>query len=281
MKNKKGILFTIVTVFLLISLFMLSRAFLDRNKELQTTVTGLSAGDKLRYIEDDIVSSIYSDLLWVNLSSVKRQDNNIIFNFSKAGKISPSLNYDSIMQDYESFVEGTYANKNNVNINLMNFNPGFNITNYNTFFDFANKLYIYNNPSYLNKIIIQIKANATTTEGNTTPTDDGGDYPRINVIVLNQNNDKLYEASPQLNPSKKQEFKIDLTHGKKVRVKFGTVEGKPDGTLIVDSNLYSEITSLVLSYDEINQKILIIADSNVSISSLGITKNTELVLYEE
>lgn len=283
-KSKKGILFTITTIFLLSAVFMLSKTYFEYNKDSRNTVTFSSFGDKLNFVEDDIVSNIYSDLLWLNISSITRQNNEVIINFLKAGKLSPNINHNNLFQNYETFIEGTYATLQNLNITFNNFNPTFNINPYNTRFVYdSQELSIYNDRDYLKKILIKIKANATNLVSNTTPSTDGHDYPEINVIVLNKNNVIVYDANPQQDPDEMGIFEIVFEDGKQVTVSFGVIGESPSGTLIVDNNFYTEITQLELRYDEIDDKLLFESDANLSITSQleDITKATEIILLEE
>lgn len=282
--NKKGILFTIASVFLLSAVFLLSKSYLEYNKDTKKTVIFSSFGDKLNYIEDDIVSNIYGDLLWLNLSSITRQNNEVIINFSKAGKLAPNINHNNLFQNYKTFIEGTYSSIHHLNITLTDFNPAFNISPYYTRFIYdLQELSIYNDRDYLKKILIQIKANATNVISNTTPATDGHDYPEINVIILNENDVIVYDESPQQDPDERGNFEINFEDGKEVKVSFGVIGGSPSATLIVENNFYTEITKLELRYDDINENLLFKSDASLLIISQleDITKETEIVLLEE
>ena len=103
LKGKKAILFTIMTLLLLLSVFTFTQAYLDRNKELQNTVSLSGAGGKLRYIEDDVISNAYGDLLGIKFGNITRGDYiNISFNLAS---LVHGRKYLDVTNSYESFVE--------------------------------------------------------------------------------------------------------------------------------------------------------------------------------
>ena len=98
--NKKGIVITLITLLLLVSIFSLASVYFDRNKDLQTMIVVTGMGNKLSYIEDDIVSNVYTDLLGVNLRGITR-GSTINISFNKA-MLSPRQKFSTTMNNYEA-----------------------------------------------------------------------------------------------------------------------------------------------------------------------------------
>ena len=70
--RKKGVLFTVTAIMLLLSVYLLANAFSERSAGLSEAIIGLSFGDRLRFIEDDVVSSSYGQLLDIDLDNIER-----------------------------------------------------------------------------------------------------------------------------------------------------------------------------------------------------------------
>lgn len=281
-KKKKGILFTFLTVLMLSSLFFLTQVYLYRNKELQKVITLSATGDKFRYIEDDVISNIYSDLLWLNSSIIR--DDYVKLIFSPGGKLGPKINHTKKYYDYENFVENTYANMHKLNISVNNFNPEFQIEPYGITFNYnSEQLYVYTDPQHLEKIILQLTADVSTLQSNTTPTNDNHEYPEIHVKFVDTNGDVLYEGNPQQDPDERGDFELIFDSGERVAVSFGVIGESPPGTLLVEGNFSVTLDTLELWFDKISTEVLITTDANILIKTKveDINKDTEIVLLEE
>src|SRR4030042_141562 len=172
--NKKGVLFTITTFLLLWSLFMLTQSYMNRNSSLQELAITSTSGEKIRFLEDDITNNIYYDLVDFSIDSVTRDSENITITF-KGPLLSKYKDHLALMQEYEAFIEDTYSNLNNINVELTNLTPTLTITPYSTNF-LINKteLIVTTQPQYQTKSIqIEIVLNTSIANltTNSTPTD--------------------------------------------------------------------------------------------------------------
>ncbi|MBW2965947.1 hypothetical protein KY342_02470 [Candidatus Woesearchaeota archaeon] len=278
--NKKGILFTITTIFLLFAVFMLSSAYLIRNKELQRTATLSLAGDKLSYIKDDVTNNIYSDLLSINLRSISRDSYvTVVFNHSN---LTSSINHEQLMQDYKTFVEGDYSNLNNINVNLDGFNNSFILYPYNsTFIIDSNIIYVYTiNPDNINKIKLIIDTDEATLNTSQGQPGNTGD---VEVEIELAHSGGEFNPTSDLDPTAANNpFYVNFADGSRIEINFGLFNGQNGVLRINASQLKADIFHLEYRYNLLSEKV-IIKGGNISITSAieNITKQTEIILAEE
>lgn len=287
--SKKGILFTITTIFLLLAVFILSSAYLTRNKELQRTATLSLAGDKLSYIYDDVGDDIYYELLETN-TSISRNGNFITITIQQPG-ISSSSSHDQQMPPYESFIESTYEVQNNMQISLTGLNNSFTVSPYNAEVIINDSIFYFytGNTSALQNISVEATVDETRSiDYDGKPSQDPG-HKLINVNFY-QNGSQIYSESRNQNPAEAnsefyQTFKNDgppVEHNVSgIYVQFSSYNGQ-DGVLRVwVDSLDANITKLDITYAA--QGNVKIKGGNISITSPveNITKETEIILAEE
>jgi|GEM_PF-3092228 len=118
--NNKGFLFTVLTFFLVWSVFMLTSFF-----AVQKMPRDVYA-EKTRNIFDDIRMDIM-DVLQLTVL-MERSDNSLIFSFNDHISLA---NGTSLMQRYETFVEETFSGEVSANLSLEGTtNPTFSIIPY-------------------------------------------------------------------------------------------------------------------------------------------------------
>lgn len=296
--KKKGFLFTIATLLLFFSIFALTSVYLDRNKDLQYSMILSGTGDRLRYVEDDVISNVYSDLLGIKLNAItqpsKQDDINISFS---QFLLAPGRDYQAIMQAYEDFVEGTYANKNNIEIGLS-FSNNFTIEPYESLFQITGQdIYAYTLPriyreNIVNGITVIIEVAAQNNSVCSAPDDDhsqnpvisvtfvynkagGGQGSCINTIQLSplENNIKAGHQfyMETANPS----GSIEVTYGKKASM---------DGVFsILASGISANVTQLNFEYEPLAGEEVILTGGAISMETLvrEITKQSQVVLAQE
>ncbi|MFC1800640.1 hypothetical protein ACFLYT_01145 [Nanoarchaeota archaeon] len=278
--NKKGILFTITTIFLLLAVFMLSSAYLTRNKDLQRTVVLSLSGNKLKYIEDDVTDDIYEDILGMNIKSITRgTDVKVAFNFSN---LTASVNHSLLMENYEDFIEGLYSTRNNLNVTLKEFNNSFSVSPYNsTFILDSDMFYGYTtNPDYITKINITL--NLDEPSPNLTQSKPG-DSGAIEIAVDITHNGGRHIASANLAPASANDpFYITFTNGTRIDVNFGTYNGNNGVLRINASGLQANTVDIEYTYNLTSEKVAI-KGGNLSISSPvgNITKQTQIIIAQE
>ena len=286
--SKKGVLFTIVTIILLTSLFLFTKAFLDRSIELDNALVSYQNTEKLAYIEDDIVSNSYSDLLKISLSAIKRDPLYINITFNHLGILSPNLNHNKIMQDYKDFVVNNYSTMNNIAITLTDFTSNFTINPYNaSYYLNGSKLYLYN-PDYtsLQKISLQVKTNDDNLnfKNSSTPSNSSGKLIEVNII--DKDGDSLLPTTIRtLSPTLVNApfyVNFNTTNTPNVSIYFGQFNNK-NGTLFVSTDFTTaNITSITLTYTALQQKVYLSAGNLTIANKLNaVNKTNEVILAEE
>ena len=156
--DKRGFLFTIISLIMLISILAFVIAYQNRIKELQDADTV----NILRYYEDDIVSNSYSDLMDINVVNISKKTNTLV-NFSSLGKYALDRDNQGIMNNYRNFIIDNYSRLNNINISMDNFVPEFYVKPYNSKFSLDAEDLVVLNPNYsqIQRINIDIKVNET------------------------------------------------------------------------------------------------------------------------
>lgn len=280
--NKKGFLFTIISLIVLISILVFVIAYNNRVKQLNE----LDTVNILRYYEDDIVSNVYAYSLDINLVNISNGGNTLI-NFSKLGLYSGNRNQQGIMDNYRTFVIGDYSKLNNINVSFDNFVPEFFIRPYNSKFTLANKNLTVLNPNYsqIQRINIDITVNETLdTDDNNKPKRDNNQIPIRVRFIRRSNGAILYDKEVEQNPTQNNElfqltFKTNpppIHDFSEVSVKFGNYG--QNGMLIASvNNLEGEVTKFEIYYNNSNSRIILDADSNLKIND----KETRIVLAQE
>jgi hypothetical protein len=277
--KKKGILFTITTIFLLLAVFLLLSAYLVRNRELHRTAVISSAGSRLSYVYDDAADDIYSDLLSINLESISR-DSAVIVIFNHTN-LTSAINHAQLMQDYEDFIEGAYSSLNNLNIQLTNFNNSFTLEPYNsTFIIDSSMIYVYtDNHANINSISLQINTSQASNTSQGFPADTGD--IKLNVEIMHSNG--TFSSSASLDPeSANSPFYVNFASGARLEVNFGQYSSRNGVLRINASALTADTNHLEYNYSLLPEKVTI-KGGNISITSAveNITKNTEIIIAEE
>ena len=278
--NKKGFIFTTSTILLFFSVFVLANVFLDRTEELKHTVVRTSVPEKIRYVEDDIVSNIYTELLPLNVS-IERNGGLLTINFSETIYLQNSNHFDADMQPYKTFVEGNYASLLNLNITLINFSANLTIEPYNSKLDLdENSIYIYNDPTHLNKITLLLKTDEANYEGLEEEFTVGD--VSLAVILLNETGSIIYDESSSVDETIQNKLKFVLGGGNSVQIRFGSFDSYPDATLELTNDIYTEIREFVLKYTEQPAKT-VLKGGKVEISSVigNVSRKSEIILVEE
>jgi len=300
--NKKGFLFTIIAILLLWPAFTLTTAYIDRNKDMQHDVVESYAGDKLRFLEDDIVSNAYTDLLGIRLNSMVRNTSpslitvNVSFNQLL---LANGRDYYQITQDYQDFVMGTYASLNNVEINFSDFDNNFTIWPYRTKVEMqGNDTYFYTipvPPNRVRKIYITVDVSASRSGNCTFPNNDGGENPEVGVRYVysggscfnsatldpTEDNDR---TGGEGEPDYYQFYMGTSSPGGTIEVKYGRLKWKnKDGVLAIFTNgINANITQLDIEYNSTPTRVWIGgADLNITSVIGDISKSINVVVAEE
>lgn len=287
-RNKKGLLFTIVTIILLSSLFYFTKALLDRSLELDNSLVSYVNVEKLAFIEDDIVSNSYNGLLKISLSGIRRDSSFVNISFSHLGIISPNMDHTKIMQEYRDFVTDNYSAFNNIGITLTDFASNFTINPYNATYSLnGSKLYIYN-PDYadLQKISLTLRTSSDNAALRNTSAPSNTTGKLIEVQILDKDGDTLLANTLRsLSPTiSNMPFYsgFNTTNSPNVSIYFGQFNNNP-GTLLVNAEYTTaNITFITLTYTALQQKVYLSA-GNITIANNAVfaNKTNEVVLAEE
>lgn len=275
MLNKKGFVFSIVTIFLFMSIFLLTITFSNRLSEKKYDLIETGIFEKLRYIEDDVLGNVYNDLLNLNLTEIKRSGSNLDINFTGFVKLHNNIDYDLLFNNYKTFIENNYSELNNIRITLINFSDNLIINPYNSSIDFdENDFYIYNNPINLNSLSFIVKVNELNYSTLTENIQAGS--LKFNLIVINQNDQIIYNSQYLLDDSLITTISFDFT-GNNLDFEFGN---SADFHLTTD--LYTEINDFSLSFVSSLDPVYL-SNGNISIQySLDEpVKNGRIIILEE
>ncbi|MBW2971005.1 hypothetical protein KY320_02490 [Candidatus Woesearchaeota archaeon] len=286
---KRGLLFTVTTFLLLSSVFFLSFAYVRRSAYTQSALHMTKTGDRLRYLEDDIGSSAFIDLLGMDIPSVRRRSQNLTLTFTEI-TLSKDSNYDAMLQQYQSFIENNYASQNNANITLQDFDTKFTIQPYNTTFivDTTNLEMGHFNSTQVERISVVIKLNQSADDllSNTTPTDGIGKLVEVSVDCLDRSNKPLLTDTFALLETDKhnQKFEMRFAADKSLTVYFGESDDIADRAVLEVSinGTDANITSLSIVYPtQLTPTTIDAASVSILIPHLNIRKNSKIYLFAE
>jgi hypothetical protein len=289
MKNKQAILFTITTFLLLLSVMTLSLTYLEKNDEMNSFVASSTASDKIRFIEDDIVSESYSDLLGIGLNNLSTTAvaNVSFYRIIMSQDISPLAH----MTQYKNFIQSIYSSKNNVNITLQGFNNTFKIEPYGTIFELnSENIRVFTIPqagNYVQRIELTANIDAQNSSPCLTPLPGGASDPYISVkfnFIGGSCFDTIKLPYDENNDVGGKQFYMDTTSpAGYFEVKYGQlIERAGNGILgVYSSGVKANITRLDIIYDVIPNTTLRIKGGTLIINSSEINKIEEIILAEE
>ncbi|MBS3134672.1 hypothetical protein J4214_05570 [Candidatus Woesearchaeota archaeon] len=280
--DKRGFLFTIISLIMLISILAFVIAYQNRIKELQDADTV----NILRYYEDDIVSNSYSDLMDINVVNISKKTNTLV-NFSSLGKYALDRDNQGIMNNYRNFIIDNYSRLNNINISMDNFVPEFYVKPYNSKFSLGTGSLTVLNPNYtqIQRINIDVTVNETLDAGTAViPSADPGKIT-INVRFIRRSSKEILYSQEkdqdptEVNPEFKLPFRSDPpnpTEVSSVSVKFGNYG--TDGMLMIStSSLEGEITRFEIYYDNSDSRTIIDTGANLKIND----KSSDIILAQQ
>lgn len=289
--NKKGLFFTTIVIAMFLVLFFLSNNYLSRTKDFEGNLKWTVLSDQVRFIEDSIVFEYYNKIIDLKPGTIERLgEGQIKIDFPNAGRLPSLENKTEMIRLYKNYTEGRFSELSNVNITLIKFYPNFTIVPYNSvFMKEGNNLTFYN-PNYtlLKKVSIELKVNESEDDVETTsiPLDDGDIYPSIKLKIRDTSGrgrgrgEEIIDEDVHLNPIDRNSFFINFSSGGFVRVDFGNFN-ENNATFVTSVNkLSANITLFEVKYALVNETVKVLG-GNFTISKLGFTKNTELVIASE
>lgn len=283
--NKRGVLITITTFIILWSLFMLNLSYINRNTELQNIVIWSANGNKIMFIEDDVLDDVYLDILHLNLSYVSKDSENITILFN-GPILSKEEDHWIRLQEYEAYVEGVYSNLSNVDVELDNFNPEFALEPYsNTLLINESQLSLTTlQAGQIKSFYVEVVVNSSILNHstNSSPTDSGV-VPIIVKILDKNGNPLLADELAYLNPTLvSPAFSVVFADNSRIEVVFGYHLDKDGSFIIKAENLTANITKLKLTYNTTNEHVKITSGNIlINITNTRISKQNPITLYTE
>lgn len=277
--NKKAVLFTITTFMMLFSLFLLSGAYANLNKQLQKTILNAKIGTHIKYVEDDISSQIFFDLLGIRLDSITNTGDNTTINFT-GGIIDLNITHAMLALDYKNFIERNYSSLNNLQVNMSNFTSKISITPYNASYYINNTRAVFKAGNLLKRINLQIILNNTVQNStNSSPADNGGIIVYVDIIDKQQTH-LIEDSFAILDPTTVgNAFSVALP-GASINVQFGFLDNK-EGTMIIEADNLTASMNFEIIYSPVNETISINGGNLEIIESFaGYTKQTQIKLIE-
>jgi hypothetical protein len=252
------------------------------SQENQNSIPVTSVAGRMGYLENDIAND-YFDLLGVGFKKIER-GSSMEIDFGEVYTLYSGKTYTQTLNDYEDFVENTYAGLTNSEIELE-LSQNFTVAPYNISFQSNGEFfYLYtDSPDEIQSIEIEVRTDKFNATGSGFPATENSDYPTITVIIKDVNETTILSQIQQLNPNNVHDpFYVIFSDGSEVNVRFGNYEKA--GTMIVEaSDLIANISMLEMDYGLTDENVFIRADGNYSVDmSVGdMSKTGYLVLFKE
>ena len=179
--------------------------------------------EKARFIHDDIVTD-FLYVLDISLDEIVRSSTNITLKFDNFSTVEESTSYDTYLQTYESFIEGTFSNLTNTVITLEKFTPDFYFYPYNSSFKIQQgKLYLYvRDYARLNYIDIVVKTNHTNASVSSEPVNDSAGNPELRLNVTDSTAADIKFETYRLDP---------VGENQKIIIEYDVDDPKPNITI--------------------------------------------------
>ena len=161
--NKRGFVFTIVTLFLFLALLSLSYSYFTRGKTTQEMIALSAMGSKVHYIEDNIATS-YWDILNISLANLTKNKENgvnetLVLYFDKFMTLPQNPEMDTEMMNYTNITRDRLVPLWNTEVAFEggldgnSLDGNFTLIPYNSeFFSTTNEIVITTDPGEYRKI---------------------------------------------------------------------------------------------------------------------------------
>jgi hypothetical protein len=279
--NRKGILYSISAMLLLVSLFSLASIYYQVTQIHEDDIISSNVFSKLRYLEDDIVSKVYRDLLPYKVSYITRSGGKVQVNFNDVIKLRDGRDFDDRMSSYESYIESTYASHNKMQITLDQFTSNITIDPYGSVVDLnENTLEVYNDPNNLTDITVKLKFNYQNPGLDSSSTTAGS--INVRIIVINEDDDVKSDTTTAVDPTVLNNFTYKAGTTLLGNVHFGKFGKFPSGTLQLNPVKYTENSQILLEFNE-HPRNTVLKGGTIKLVSLlnNYTKTTDIIMIEE
>ena len=279
---RRGILLSIMTIFLLFAVFLLSLAVFQNQSSSELRQATLSLPTKIASIEH----FVGQDVLWMlNISAPDSEKNlsasTLTIKFANLGSI-PLQNLSNITDQYASFIKNNYSYFERLNISLINFTTNITLSGYNATISFGQNqtVIFFTQPELLRSLSIMLLTNGTKMWNNTAPSPDPS-YQNINVSVLNSSGSLVFNSMRSLSPNETNSaFSVffnqsGLPH---LHVEYGFALGQSGTLKITTYGLRISPQDLKMTFSLIPGENQIKLDTVLSISGASISRNDTVTL---
>ncbi|MBI2107910.1 hypothetical protein HYU10_02900 [Candidatus Woesearchaeota archaeon] len=300
--RKKGVLFTVTAIMLLLSVYLLANAFSERSSGLSEAIIGLSFGDRLRFVEDDIISGSYAQLLDIDFDNTERSAS-FTLRFDRFF-ISPLRDYPSYMKAYETLAENKYSSLSNINITLSGFNSSFIARPYNSTFILGKSnftiLTMPDSANYIQTITANIRLNGTFScdgeacedqeDADENACEQPGNDPQGNPVIditWEDKNGMTCTRSRRLDPTEDnnkgngKQFYVGLLDAGNAEIKYGSVDGTNGIFRLAADALSANATQLDIGYALMGGRLSIEGGILSIRTPSNVTKSARIILYGE
>jgi hypothetical protein len=279
--KNKGILYSVSTMLLLVSLFSLASVYYQVTQSYDRSMIDNNVHAKMRYLEDDIVSGVYRDLLPYKVSSITRAAGTVSVNFNDIIRLKDERDFDGRMDSYESYIESGYESLQKMDITLEDFSSNITVDPYGSLIDLSeDTLEVYNDISNITDITVTLKFNYQNPGLDSSSTAAG--VVNLRIIVINEDDDVKSDTTTAVSPVALNNFTYAAGGTHLGNVHFGQLSDFPLGTLQLKPAVYMENSQILLGFNE-HSRNTIIKGGTLKLVSLvdNSTKISDIILIEE
>lgn len=279
--KSSGVLFTVTAISLLGILIGLALAYANFYTYLARDVIDVSAGERMNYISDDILTNSYAELTDVEIGRIYRNDSLLNIEFESMGVLG-LFEHSELMRSYADFITNDYAVLQNTVISLENFTPFIAVEPFNSTLDFNGSIMTNYNPSLVPSIIRisawvnESRANMTS---NNTPEDTGDVEVAVHIYDVNSNT--LMEKTSFLDPETvNRDFSVTFSSGSEFTLEFGRINTKNGALLITAKNLTSRLSGQY-SYPYTGSDRVIMKSGSMGIVTSDMSRTMPVIIAHE
>ena len=276
--DRKALVVTLSTLLLLLSLFALTLVFFHRHAQLRSTQVDAQLAEKLGFVEDDIVSGSYAQLLNTSVT-ISRESGNVLVNFS--GLRLHAADPEAVMAAYRSAVQGAYARRNNLNITLSGFVPVMNVTPYRSAIAInRSDVLMVNNESSLSGLTIIVQTDEAAYDQ--LEEEFAAGSAAVRFVLLNRSQAVLYDTTIGLDPSVRSKLAFAFGGAQRLQLLFGRFGPQEAGTALLSSTLPVELRALLLRFAEQPAPVALEGGTiTIATTVRNVTRSSRVILAEE
>jgi len=282
LKTKKGILFSLLTAFLVLPLFFYSSHFLQVSKDTEEHIATLNMADKSQFISSQI-GTMYLHLLGMQINDSNTNATATTLTITNVTTLGPTSNLAGKLLLLQQVTEDMLANYSNMGIVVLSSDSSFRIDPYGLFMINDSEIRIeFFNASSIKKINVQVRALEDKNISQGYPNNDGSNYPLIQFITKRADKTEVFAVNRTLNPT---EYNAPLYQNfnlsgviENVSLTFGQIDGTSGVLLLQSPSFSTEVQSITFVFDP-SKYLTITSGINISLYGSHLSKNALILLY--